>query len=107
MHRSLLLGSSSTLREHSWQGILGFFSGLERIAADEIERFAENTVYTEEEEKVVTRKIDFRLLPIIVLRCAESQSLGERSKKQKDISLFLLLATSVSVCHVAHFFVIY
>ena len=60
--------TSPTLGERPRQGVLGFFSGLERAAADEIERLAENIVYSEEEEKVVTRKIDFRLLPIIVSR---------------------------------------
>ena len=60
--------ANPTLRENPRQGVLGFFSGLERAAADEIERLAEKIVYSEEEEKVVTRKIDFRLLPIIVSR---------------------------------------
>jgi len=48
------------------QGILGFFSGLSRDHAEEIERLAEDVTFTEEEEKAVRLKIDFRILPIIV-----------------------------------------
>lgn len=49
------------------QGILGFFGGLDRTAAEDIEREAENITYTAEEERAVRRKVDFRVLPIIVL----------------------------------------
>ena len=47
------------------QGILGFFSGLPREAAEEVEQMAENITYTEEEERALCRKLDLRLLPLI------------------------------------------
>ena len=48
------------------QGILGFFGGLSREDAEEIERLAVDITYTEEEEKAVRLKVDLRILPIIV-----------------------------------------
>ncbi|KAF8336437.1 MFS general substrate transporter [Cantharellus anzutake] len=52
--------------KHARKGVLGFFSGIERTAADEIEQMAESITFTEEEAKAVRRKIDLRVLPIIV-----------------------------------------
>lgn len=49
------------------QGVLGFFGGLSRRDALEIEHIAGGIVYTGEEERAVRLKIDLRILPIIVL----------------------------------------
>lgn len=46
---------------------MGFFGGLSREDAEEIERIASDITYTDEEEKAVRLKIDVRILPIIVL----------------------------------------
>jgi len=43
------------------------FLGLSREDAEAVERMADDIAYTEEEEKAVRRKIDFRILPIVVL----------------------------------------
>ena len=69
------------------RGILGFFGGLDRTAAEDIEREAENVTYTAEEERAVRRKVDLRVLPIIVLSyiCESCPLTAAYACKAKDL----------------------
>ncbi|KAF8307169.1 MFS general substrate transporter [Clavulina sp. PMI_390] len=58
---------------HTRQGIMGFFSGLNREAAQRVEDEADVITFTHEEEMAVRWKIDTRILPLIILSYISNQ----------------------------------